>query len=257
MIPSPGSTADPEVSAEDAFQAQTCAAWKHWILAEPGPAVSRLPDDISAVVQKLSGTGKTTSEWTDICIVKAAYIKGTGQSHIGEAPKALKTFQPLVPWIDTIKARLSEQPQLSYWSEQMLAQMAFVASTNVDLSATQSDALIDMALQAFRLWADLASRSKEVSDAGFGNSPAHLSHLRILKGYYDFVSHLLQQGYSYPPMDGIRPRLRQSTELRNVERMYENELLRRNRFPQAQETNTPIEEWVEQVIGNWEVLCGP
>jgi cargo-transport protein YPP1 len=246
-----------DVVPEDVFQAQTCVAWRHWILSEPGLAASELPKDISAAAQSLTGIGKTTSAWTEICLIKAAYIKGTAQSHTSEASEALQTFQPFMPWIDNIKARLSEQLQLSYWSEQMLAQMAFIASTNTDLSAMQSDTRMGMALQAFRLWAELASKSKEVSYATFGNSQVHLSNLRILNGYYDFVSHLLQHHYSYPLTDGMRPRLRQSTELRNVERMYESELLRRSRFPKAQESNAPIEDWVEQVIGNWEVLCGP
>jgi tetratricopeptide (TPR) repeat protein len=245
------------VVPEDVLQAQTCAAWKHWVLSEPDLAVPALPQDISAAVQNLTGIGKTTSAWTDICLIKAAYIKGTAQSQTGNASDALQTFKPFVPWIDNIKARLSGQTQLSYWSEQMLAQMAFVASTNLDLFAMHSDTRIGIALQAFRLWADLSTRSKEISHTTFGNSQVHLSNLHILKGYYDLVSRLLQHDFSYPRTDEVRPRSRQATELRNVERMYENELLRRSRFPKAQESNAPIEDWVEQVIGNWELLCGP
>ena len=243
--------------AEDAFQAQTCVAWKHWLLSEPGPAVSALPNDLSAAVQSLTGIGKSTSTWTDICLIKAAYIKGTAQRQTGAISEALYTFQPFVPWIDSIKARLSGQNQLSYWSEQMLAQMAFAASTDVDLTAMQADTRTTMALQAFRLWADLATRSKEVSYAAFGNSHAHLSNLHVLKGYYNLVSHLLQHSFNYPSTDKMRPRLRQSVELRNVERMYENELLRNSRFPKAQESNAAVEGWVEQVIANWDILCGP
>ena len=231
-------------------------AWRHWVLSEPGLAVSALPKDLSATVQNLTGIGKTTSAWTDVCLIKAAYIKGTAQNQTGDASGALQTFQPFMPWIDSIKARLSGQSQLSYWSEQMLAQMASVASKDIDLTTMHSDTRIDMALQAFRLWADLATRSKEFSYTTFGNSQAHLSNLRIFKGYYDLVSRLLRHGFSYPSTDKLRPRLKQSTELRSVERMYENELLRRSRFPKAQESNAPIEDWVEQVIGNWEILCG-
>ena len=184
-------------------------------------------------------------------------MKGTAQNQNGDASEALQTFRPFVPWIDNIRARLPGQLQLSYWSEQMLAQMAFVASTNIDFTALQSNPWVAVALQAFRLWADLATRSKEVSYATFGNSQAHLSNLRILKGFYDLVSRLLQHGFEYPPTGEVRPRLKQSAELRNVERMYENELLRNTRFPKAQESNEPIENWVEQVIRNWQILCGP
>jgi cargo-transport protein YPP1 len=208
-------------------------------------------------VKDLTGTGKATSAWTDICLIKAAYMKGTAQSQNGDTSEALQTFRPFVPWVDNIKARLPGQVQLSYWSEQMLAQMAFVASTNIDFTALQSDSWVAVALKAFRLWADLATRSKEVSYATFGNSQAHLSNLRILKGFYDLVSRLLQHGFEYPPTGEVRPRLKQSAELRNVERMYENELLRNTRFPKAQESNEPIENWVEQVIRNWQILCGP
>ena len=218
--------------------------------------MSALPKDLSAVVQSLTGFGKSTSTWTDICLIKAAYIKGTAQRQTGDISEALRTFQPFVPWIVSIQARLSSQIQLSYWSEQMLAQMAFAASTEVDLTAMQADTRVTMALQAFRLWADLATRSREVSYVAFGNSQAHLSNLRVLKGYYDLVSHLLQHRFNYPSTDKVRPRLRQSAELRNVERMYENELLRNSRFPRAQESNVLIEGWVEQVIANWDILCG-
>jgi len=87
-------------------------------------------------------------------------MKGTAQNQIGNASEALQTFRPFVPWIDNIKARLPGQLQLSYWSEQMLAQMALVASTNIDFTALKSDPWVAVALQAFRLWADLATRSK-------------------------------------------------------------------------------------------------
>jgi tetratricopeptide (TPR) repeat protein len=208
-------------------------------------------------MKDLTGVGKTTSTWTDICLIKAAYMKGTAQSQNGDVSEALQTFQPFVSWIDNSKARLPGQLQLSYWAEQMLAQMAFVASTNINFTALQSDPWVAVALQAFRLWADLASRSKEVSYAIFGNSQAHLSNLRILKGFYDLVSRLLQHGFEYPPTGAVRHRVRQSAELRKVERMYENELLRNTCFPKAQESNGAIEDWVEQVIRNWEILCGP
>jgi hypothetical protein len=37
----------------------------------------------------------------------------------------------------------------------------------------------------------------------------------------------------------------------------ENILLRTVKFPRAHVQNHLVEEWVEQVIRNWEVLCGP
>jgi hypothetical protein len=58
------------------------------------------------------------------------------------------------------------------------------------------------------------------------------------------------------PNDGPdRPQL--ASELRRIEAICENNLLREVKFPTASSSNSEVEEWVEQVIGNWEVLCGP
>jgi hypothetical protein len=58
------------------------------------------------------------------------------------------------------------------------------------------------------------------------------------------------------PNDGPeRPQL--AGELRRIEAICENNLLREVKFPTASSNNSEVEEWVEQVIRNWEVLCGP
>jgi hypothetical protein len=58
------------------------------------------------------------------------------------------------------------------------------------------------------------------------------------------------------PNDGPdRPQL--ASELRRIEAICENNLLRDVKFPTASSSNSEVEEWVEQVISNWEVLCGP
>jgi hypothetical protein len=60
-----------------------------------------------------------------------------------------------------------------------------------------------------------------------------------------------------PPVDGIAERPQFASELRRIESICENNLLREAKFPTAQANNSQVEEWVEQVISNWEVLCGP
>ncbi len=184
-------------------------------------------------------------------------MKGTAQGQTGNITEALATFQSVVPWIEDSKARVLGQPQLLYWSEQLLAQMAFYSNKDVDLKSAHSSDRIDLALRTYRLWARFATNSNEVSLASLGNRQAHVFRHHVLKAYYEFVSRLLRQGVDYPAVDEKPTRLKQSAEFRNVERMYESELLRSTRFPKAQESNAAIEEWVEQVIENWEVLCGP
>lgn len=52
-----------------------------------------------------------------------------------------------------------------------------------------------------------------------------------------------------------RPQL--VSEMRRVEAICENNILRDVKFPTANSGSEEVEEWVEQVIMNWEVLCGP
>lgn len=61
---------------QDVFQAQVCLGWIHWTLSEPGLAVLRLPKDFGdSIIASLSEGGQGLTKWTEVCIVKAGYIK--------------------------------------------------------------------------------------------------------------------------------------------------------------------------------------
>lgn len=64
-------------SPQDVFQAQVCLGWLHWTLSEPALASSRLPKDFEMTLQMLSEEGQILSPWTEVCIVKGGYMKGT------------------------------------------------------------------------------------------------------------------------------------------------------------------------------------
>lgn len=67
-----------EGTPQDLFQAQVCLGWIHWTLSEPALAVGRLPKDLDdAAITALSEGGASLTKWTEVCIVKAAYIKST------------------------------------------------------------------------------------------------------------------------------------------------------------------------------------
>lgn len=55
----------------------------------------------------------------------------------------------------------------------------------------------------------------------------------------------------------ISARQNQRRELKRVESNYENILLRETTFPKANESNKAVRDWVELVMSNWQVLCGP
>jgi cargo-transport protein YPP1 len=65
-----------EGTLQDVFQAQVCLGWVHWTLSEPGLAVGRLPKDLDdSTIAALLEEGKSLTKWTEVCIVKAGYIK--------------------------------------------------------------------------------------------------------------------------------------------------------------------------------------
>ena len=48
----------------------------------------------------------------------------------------------------------------------------------------------------------------------------------------------------------------QGLELKKVEATYESILLKESKFPRADQANSHIESWVDQVMANWSVMCG-
>jgi hypothetical protein len=69
---------EPDATPQDVFQAHVCLGWIHWTLSEPGLAVTRLPNDFEESTINALADGKNITKWTEICIVKAGYIKSTG-----------------------------------------------------------------------------------------------------------------------------------------------------------------------------------
>ena len=238
----------------DVFQCQVCLAEIHWLLAEPGLAVSRLPKDIISLLPKIS-QARALSDCMTIDILKSTYMRAIFYKQEGNVIGGLETFKSIVPWMHQHESRLLSQLQMLLWSEQILANMALTAISGLDLS-DRSNKRIDIALQAFRHWAIFSARSKALPRDEFGIIRPFKKKIEILKAYYLFLSHLLQHGVDHHVLGEKHTRLHQVAELRRIESAYENELLRVTQFPKAQESNRIIEDWVEQVVRNWEVLCG-
>lgn len=118
---------------------------------------------------------------------------------------------------------------------------------------------IEIALQLFRLWSThpAVKHNLTSSNASDADPSDQLPRTSIWKAYYKLLTTILQDGLPYiAPSDGPnRPQL--ANELRRVESICEGSLLRESKFPTATANNFEIEEWVEQVISNWQVLCGP
>lgn len=165
----------------------------------------------------------------------------------------------MIPWLNSGKLTSITTPQFLEWSESLLGKGALLASGEASKNTPYSDPEhVDIALRLLRLWAAHPSvkQGSPTKSSNAGGS-GQVSRSSVWTAYYGFLTIVLQDGLIYTgPNDGPdRPQL--ASELRRVESICEGNLLREVKFPTASSQNNQVEEWVEQVISNWEVLCGP
>ena len=239
----------------DVFQCQTCLAWIHWLLSEPGLAASRLPENIMSLFLEISKVQNPSLDYTTVCMLRSIYMKASYLNQEGDVFGSLEQFQTVVPWMHEHESKLLSRPPLLFWSQQILAHMALTASDGVDVSS-EPNKRISTALQAFRHWAIFSASGEAPARDELQIARPVRRKAETWKAYYSFLSKVLRHGSDHSMLGEKRTRLHQAAELRQIESIYEKELLRVTRFPSAHESNRVIEEWVEQVIQNWKLLCG-
>ncbi|KAF2841577.1 hypothetical protein M501DRAFT_1014377 [Patellaria atrata CBS 101060] len=256
----------------DAFQGMVCIGWIHWALGEPRLAVSTLPKDFESMIMILANHEKQNSEWTKVCVVKGACLKGMSQEKISTEQEAIQTYTSVLPFLETLQPLNSGTPQLLFWVEQLLTHLCLLTErTTRQQSFTDSHKITT----PFRVWARLWQPKPGHPNNLITTESAETSKARrsVWKAYYDTLSMILRNGMSYSQsptlQDGTWPaenekysdltsaRLQQRAELKRVETTYESLLLKETRFPKANQINHEVREWVEAVIANWRVMCGP
>ncbi|KAJ5628674.1 Tetratricopeptide-like helical [Penicillium lividum] len=245
---------------QEILQAQVCLGWVHWTLNEPALAAARLPKDFAATVDALLSEGHDLSDWTEVCLVKGCYIKGSAQSTVASIDESLETFAALIQWLGNGKLINNANSQFLSWSETLLGKGAVMASEEAGTATPYSDPRhVEIALRLFRLWAvhPAVKQGQGSPKAAYAGAPGQPSRTSIWKSYYLFLTIVLQDGLPYPPSHNTPERPQLASEIRRVEAICESNLLREVKFPTASSDNSQVEEWVEQVISNWEVLCGP
>ncbi|CAG8243405.1 unnamed protein product [Penicillium olsonii] len=245
-------------SPQELFQAQVCLGWIHWVLNEPGLAAARLPRDFAVTVESLASGGEEPSTWTEVCLVKGCYIKATAQSSVSNIDETIETFASLIPWLKSGKLSSITTPQFLSWSESLLGKGGILASEEARRNAAYSNPKnVDIALQLLRLWAAHPCVKQGTPATSNVDDSAPASRSSIWTGYYAFLTTILQHGFPYTgPNDGPH-RPQQANELRRVETICESSFLRETKFPTADSHNVQVEQWIEQVISNWEIMCGP
>lgn len=234
---------------EETLQGESCLLWARWIGSpQKETTIPTLRFDPARAA------ADANCIWTKICVVKAVYIQGMLLSQDGLVNQGNNVYQTILPWLDSNRSLVVSTPQLLYWAQQLLGRVA-LGSRASDDSTVDFDESSTFRLQAFRHWAVLTVKSKPVSSSTYGNAQGHLSSLAMWRAYYRFMSGILHQR----PGAVQHVAISQSdlaVELRRVETSYESELLRNAHFPKATESNKPVEDWVEEVVGNWHILCG-
>lgn len=168
----------------------------------------------------------------------------------------MQTFSSVLPWLTALNQATTFSSQLLFWSEKLLAKGALIASEEAQAQGPQaSDKTVELALKSFRLWS--AHPTVKSPSADQNVFPAEsVTQSSIWMSYYDLLSAILQTGIVYVPPSEGSARLQLASEFRRVEGICENNLLKEVRFPSASAKTSQVEDWVEQVIRNWEVLCG-
>lgn len=166
----------------------------------------------------------------------------------------------MLPWLTALSQASLSSPQFLQWSERLLAKAAVLANEEASASdCTASQESAEIALKAFRLWSShpLVKQKDLLSATPVVGPVQPASQLSTWMSYYNLLSAIVQQVLNYvPPAEG-RTRAQLANEIRRVEAICESVLLSEVRFPRATGRSSQVESWVEQVIRNWEVLCGP
>lgn len=245
--------------AEDGFQAQVCLGWIHWHLGEPALAVGRLPKNVERDFVQLDGANKESGEWTKVCSIKAAYIKGSSLSKAGAVADALESFESGLPVLTAASAKQKQWKEFRTWMELFLTGFCMVSSRAVKLKIASP--LEPETLSAFRAWGTFCD--SQGSAAMGGRAPhAEVSRRQVWKEYYITLSDLLRQGFplplAHPSSTLAQPtsKFQQRAELKLVEAKYEGLLLGELQFPKAENFNQEVEDFLAVVMQNWSILCG-
>lgn len=150
------------------------------------------------------------------------------------------------------------------WTENVLVQLCRLSDQS---TGTGEYVPATEALNNYRYWA----KFWEATAKHGGSEVPNAARYRRLawKAYYDTLSTMLRHNLPYEseaaPTTSEKAslhtesnvRLRQRAELKRVETVYEGLLIKETQFPKASQANFEIEAWVDSVVDNWRLLCGP
>lgn len=248
---------------EDAFIASVGLAEIHWLREDQETALKLLPEFIPD--SNTHSSLPSALGWMEVCAIKTTYIRAASLESQGKEIEARRLYHEAIT-----KTPGARSPELRKWTERLLAKACLHFNANIP---SRSIPACTDALRAFSAWNDFWQRSPPTTSAS-GDSPSRIDVPRrqVWRAYYDLLSIVLQNGLTYyvassdriyvgtldtVPGDRQTPaKQNQRADLKRVETTYESLLVQETQFPKASQTNLEVEQWVEQAMRNWRIICG-
>ena len=193
----------------------------------------------------------------------------------GKVGDAVATYDSILPLISQSQSPVAFGHEYRHWANQLILQNCRVCAKYLESTLSSPERLFQSStpinpsniLKPFRTWALInPSPVSHPPLAGSSQSPR-----QTWQDYYIAVSTLLAlrpmstrapqetgigSNKEFNNTFGFESTSRQLLELRQVEAAYEAALFRDYGFPQANETHAEIDDFIDQVITNWQVVCG-
>ena len=171
--------------------------------------------------------------------------------------EAIRTYESMLPYITSLPSATANTLEQRYWTEGLLTRHCLLSSRHV--SVDQESHSIS-AIPPLRVLAPFRAYSrywetKSASNVGilFKAGDRQSPYMRTWGCYYDTLSILLQRETTHHVFSS---KSQQAIELKKVEATYESILVKETKFPRADQPNSHIESWVDQVMANWRIMSG-
>lgn len=244
---------------EDKFQAKVCLGWLHWVVGEYDVASQRLPQHLDDEYTDLEGA-ENVSDWTNVCALKAGYLKANCAARNNERVEALFVFESGLPALTSVWTSKFPKQQLRYWAELFLTEYCMLSSQALQRRERSLEDTNSVA--SFRTWARYWEIQSGPLPGGHGFRGS-VPRRRIWHEYYTALSRIVEDDLPFPtgymgklPTEQRTARTQLRMELKKVESAYESLLLQETQFPRAEDEREEVEAFVNLVMKNWTVMCG-
>lgn len=215
-------------------------------------------------------TATTEAVWTAVSVIQGTLIKGLAQETLGMGDKAVETYRSIIGYVSHVVRLRAPHLELRKWTEELLSHICLFFSIDTETRPAQ----LGEAMAAFHLLSKFLD-DQSWRPLGIRHSFTDHSPRAVWRAFYVGLSRIVKEDLVYHPSpvhrdhdttehrglleedDFLASRLQQRADLRRVEANYESLLLKETTFPRANETNEEVRSWIEMVMGNWRVLCGP